>query len=203
MGTNIKMVLRWLLLSILMMIFWIVGLLIGNALFPNSLMEMEVDSSASPELMLFVASALNAGVIMLLIYNSRLKGWRLVGSIFLISFGIQYFMSQIETLWFNDSLQLPGNGISAIVVGGAIMCFLFSVVATWVSGKFKGTSESTKDKVVIGPMLKKIILLSVLVWPFIYFMFGYLVAWQFDEVGEKAIKSNYSKMFSKAWSTLK
>ncbi len=32
------------------------------------------------------------------------------------------------------------------------------------------------------PLVKRILLLSLLVWPLIYFLAGYLVAWQFEDV---------------------
>lgn len=184
MKTNIKKVLIWLGLSLLMMIFWIIGLMIGNAIFPSSITEMSADSNSNMELMLFLTCALNTWVILYFINNTQCKGWKLAKTIFLVTFGIQYFMSQIETLWFNDSIDFPINGIWAIVSGGAIMILLFSVTATWFTGNFSPLKESAgvKTKVDLVPMIKKILLFSVVVWPVIYFLAGYLIAWQFAEV---------------------
>lgn len=158
--------------------------MIGNEIFPSSIMDMEVNSGSNPELMLFITCVLNTAVILYFIYNSKLRGWKLVGTIFLISFGIQYFMSQIETWWFNDSIDFPIMGIWAIVSGGAIMTFLFSVTATLLTGRFKTIDDSVGSKAEIDllPMIKKTILLAVVIWPMIYFLAGYLIAWQFDEV---------------------
>ncbi|MCK5700511.1 MAG: hypothetical protein KAI29_05135 [Cyclobacteriaceae bacterium] len=180
----IKRAFVWFGLSLLMMIFWIIGLFIGNAIFPSSLMEMSVDSNSNAELMLFLTCALNTAVILYFIYNSRIKGWKLVGVLFLVTFGIQYFMSQIETLWFNDSLDFPIKGIWAIVTGGAIMTLLFAIMATWLTGNFSPIKEykNGKVKINLASMLKWVILLSVIIWPLVYFMAGYLIAWQFAEV---------------------
>ena len=180
----IKRAFVWLGLSLLMMIFWIIGLFIGNAIFPSSLMEMSVDSNSNAELMLFLTCALNTAVILYFIYNSRINGWKLVGVLFLVIFGIQYFMSQIETLWFNDSLNFPIQGIWAIVTGGAIMTLLFALAATWLTGNFSPIKEykNGKVKINLASMLKWVILLSVIIWPLVYFMAGYLIAWQFAEV---------------------
>lgn len=166
------------------MIFWIIGLMIGNAIFPSSITEMSADSNSNMELMLFLTCALNTWVILYFINNTQCKGWKLAKTIFLVTFGIQYFMSQIETLWFNDSIDFPINGIWAIVSGGAIMILLFSVTATWFTGNFSPLKESAgvKTKVDLVPMIKKILLFSVVVWPVIYFLAGYLIAWQFAEV---------------------
>lgn len=184
MKTILKRIVIWLGLSVLMMIFWIVGLFIGNAIFPSSLMDASANSNNSGQLMFFLACALNTGVIMYFIYKQRSKGWKLVGILFLVIFGIQYFMSQIETLWFNDSLKLPINGIWAIVSGGAIMNLLIAVLATWFTGNFSPLKESGfgKLKFEVRPMIGRVILFSVVVWPVVYFMAGYLIAWQFAEL---------------------
>jgi hypothetical protein len=64
------------------------------------------------------------------------------------------------------------------------MTFLFSIAATWLTGRFKTTNDSVPAKIEIdlGPMIKKTVLLAVVIWPLIYFLAGYLIAWQFDEV---------------------
>lgn len=184
MKTNMNKVLIWLGLSILMTIFWIVGLIIGNALFPSSITEMSADSDSSDGLILLLICALNTLVVLYFIYNSQCKGWKLVGTIFLITFGLQYFMSQIETLWFNDSLNFPVKGILAIVSGGGITNLLFSITATWFTGNFRPLKESAgeKAKVNLAPMVKYFLLLSIVVWPVIYFLAGYFIAWQFADV---------------------
>ncbi len=184
MKTNMKKVLVWLGLSILMTIFWIVGLIIGNAIFPSSITEMSADSDSSGGLILLLTCALNTFVVLYFIYNSQCKGWKMVGIIFLITFGLQYFMSQIETLWFNESLNFPIKGVMAIVSGGFIMNLLFSIKVTWFTGNFSPLKESAgvKAKVNLVPMVKYFLLLSIVVWPVIYFLAGYLIAWQFSEV---------------------
>jgi len=172
----------WLGLSILMMILWVVGLVLGNMLFPSSLMEMETDSGGASGFLFFLVSALNAGIILILIYKARYTGWKLAGLVFLVSFGIQYFMSQIETVWFNDSLGLPGKGIAAIVFGGAFTLIAFSVIAVWITGKFKTQPNNSDNSDRFRFSIKNIVVLSVVIWPLIYFAFGYFVAWQFKDV---------------------
>ncbi len=184
MNKNTKKILVWLGLSILMMITWISGIFIGNMIFPSSLMDMNVESNSNAELMLLITCGLNTWVLLYFINNSIFRGWKLVGAIFLVTFGIQYFMSQIETLWFNDSLEMPINGIYAIVSGGAISIFIFSIAATWVTGNFKRSkeTETPSEKGELKPLLIRILVLSVVIWPVVYFMAGYLIAWQFAEV---------------------
>jgi hypothetical protein len=174
----------WLGLTVLMMVFWGIGLAIGFTIFPEAL-----SGTATPEgnegLMLFISSFLNAGAILFFIYNSQYRGWKLVGSLVLISFGIQYFMSQIETLWFNDSLQMDLELIFAVVLAGAIMYMLFSVAATWLTGRFKNEQgQSMASNMSWKRPVKRVIILAVLIWPFIYLFAGYFIAWQFADVRE-------------------
>jgi len=200
MNSTLKSLITWLGLSILMLILWIAGIFIGNMIFPSNLMEMSADSNSSLSLFLLVC-AMNTGVILYFIHHSRIKGWKLAGAVFLVTFGIQYFMSQIETVWFNESLKMSVNSILAIVSGGAIMLLIFSPVATWLSGHFRSSQDSGKDspKWNLKRMIPRIILLSVAIWPVIYFMAGYLIAWQFPEVrlyysGTAAMDSFFSIM---------
>jgi len=64
------------------------------------------------------------------------------------------------------------------------MNLLFSVTATWFTGNFRLIKESTveKTKVELISMVKYFLLLSIIVWPVIYFLAGYFIAWQFADV---------------------
>jgi hypothetical protein len=64
------------------------------------------------------------------------------------------------------------------------MYLIFSPVATWLSGHFSssGESENGFPRWNLKRMIPRILLLSVVIWPVIYFMAGYLIAWQFPEV---------------------
>lgn len=183
MKNTYKIFIQWLGLSILLAIFWIAGMFIGNLLFPSSLMNSS--DSVTPGLFaLLTVTSLNAGVVLLFTYYSTARGWRLVARIALIMFGIQYFMAQIETWWFNDSLQLPLNGIFAIVSGGAVTSILFAIMTTWRTGNFNQEqfTKSDKVKIFLKPFATATALLAIVIWPAVYFLAGYYIAWQFQDV---------------------
>lgn len=184
MASYIKIFLIWIALSILMTVFWVIGLMLGNMVFPSELMDMPQESSGANELMLVLTCALNTAVLLIYLYRSTLKGMKLAITIAIITFGIQFFMSQIETLWFNDSLQFPIRGVWAIMSGGALMACLFGITATWITGNFKGkNAEVAKIKLEKkGLLIQRVILVSVVLWPLVYFSAGYLIAWQVPEV---------------------
>lgn len=185
MKTTRKHLIHWISLTILLTVFWIAGLMTGAAIFPNDLMsEAANHSGESGTRLMFVIAALNTAVTLFFIVNARIRGLKLAAAIFLITFGIQWFMSQIETLWFNDSLQLPVYSIYALITGGAITASLFAVAATWITGNF-GKRESPAQPAPETDCLsitKMTALLAVVIWPLVYFLAGYLIAWQFEAV---------------------
>jgi hypothetical protein len=179
----LKQMVIWIALSLGMCILWIVGMMIGNAIFPSSLMDAAGESQSGMQWLLLIC-LLNTGVIMIFIFNSQVNGWRLVKLLFLITFGIQFFMSQIETVWFNDALKMPVNSILAVVTGGALMSMAFAIAAVWAMGKFNETSgpQVVVNKPEAKSLITRILLLAVFIWPMVYFLAGYFIAWQFDDI---------------------
>jgi hypothetical protein len=93
-------------------------------------------------------------------------------------------MSQIETAWFNDSLKMPVNTILMIVTGGAIMSVLFSLSATWITGKSKRSDQTPTALQIPGlkSLIKPVAILAIIIWPMVYFLAGYFIAWQFADI---------------------
>jgi hypothetical protein len=178
-----KIFFLWLGLSILMMFFWIFGLMIGNMLFPGALSADTSSSEGGAVGILFLISLMNTAVILYFIRHLRAGGMHLVGIVFFMTYGIQYFMSQIETLWFREAVTLPVRGVYLLLASGAIQLFLFSMAAVWLTGRFKYKDTSPAGmSMPAGPVVLRIILLALFVWPVIYFLAGYYIAWQFPEV---------------------
>ena len=166
-----------------MFITWIIGMMIGNALFPSSFIS-ETSAPSNQELILFMICFINAGAVLLFIHHSNQSGWNLIWRLIIVIFSIQFFMSQIESIWFNDSLKMPLNLIWAIMCGGLIMSVLFAPIAAWLTGRFKSSSvlAQGQSRTWETPILPRIAFLSILVWPIVYFTAGYLLPWQISEV---------------------
>ena len=76
-----------------------------------------------------------------------------------------------------------------------------AIVAVWLTGKYKAkqASEHKKMKIALVPFLARILLFSVIIWPLVYFIAGYFIAWQFAEVrlfysGSTEMASFYAMM---------
>ncbi|MDD5464676.1 MAG: hypothetical protein PHP62_06015 [Candidatus Moranbacteria bacterium] len=136
---------------------------------------------------LFLACFINSLIIWPLVSRSRMKGIKFILALFLLVFGIQTFMAQIETLFFNSSLKIPLAEIAGFFKTGALAAALFSLFSALVLGRLKNISSHDE----IGVELPttsiewtwKLSVLSVL-YVILYMSFGYFVAWQSPAVRE-------------------
>lgn len=129
-----------------------------------------------------------SAMVSMVVLNSDKTGYRLAADSFFICWGVQYFMTQIETLFFNSAVQMPLADIVRNVCNGALYTAAGCLVAVKLFGRWKRTGEKTERKKNDLPrrFFPKLIALSV-VYVLIYFLFGYFVAWQFP-----ALRGYYS-----------
>lgn len=124
---------------------------------------------------------INTLVLTLFILKSNLRGLKLVGANFTVFFGIEFFMTQIETLYFNFAVKMPLVEIIKVVISGALNGIIFSFLAVIILGKFKKETEAYNSKISATKALPNIVILAFL-YVIIYFAFGYYVAWQFADL---------------------
>jgi hypothetical protein len=142
-------------------------------------------SSSDSIIPVLIYCLLNTLVLTLFIVKSKLRGYKLAAVSFIVFWGVQYFMTQIETLYFNDSVKMPISQVIKVVTSGAIYAAIFSLLAVLILGKFKKKVNSpnadVKIKVSINNIIPNMIILSF-IYVIIYFAFGYFVAWQFADL---------------------
>jgi len=143
---------------------------------------------------LFLVSMINALVLSYPILRSRLYGLKLIGTAILVQFGVETFMAQIETLYFNRAVQMDIAVIVGIVAAGALRALVFAPLAVFIFGKMKKSVqlEEKKAAVKLSEWGKRFAALAVF-YVIVYFVFGYFVAWQWAETrlfysGTTAIK---------------
>jgi len=159
---------------------------------PDIIMTPEEASQAGRAL-IFV-SLFSALVLSFPILRSRWYGLKLIGAVFLVQFGVETFMAQIETLYFNSAVQMGTDVLVAIVAAGALRALIFAPLAVFIFGKMKKPvqSEEKRARAVPSEWGKRFAALTVF-YVVVYFMFGYFVAWQWEETrlyysGTTAIK---------------
>jgi hypothetical protein len=131
----------------------------------------------------------NSAVIIYLILRSRWHGIKLVVFVALVHYVVQFFMGGVEAILFQASLKIPPRLVFAQLISGVILAFLFALIAVLILGRMKPPKEApetpnTRLIMPKGEFLLKFLVLSLIVYPLLYFLFGYFVAWQFPVVRE-------------------
>lgn len=142
-------------------------------------------SSGNSLVPLLIYCVLNTIILTLFIINSKTSGLKLIGTTFIIYWGTQYFMTQIETLYFNAAVKMQLADIMRTVISGALSAIIFSSFAVLVLGRFKKKPTSVSDENPIKLRFTKLLPnATVLAFSYviIYFTFGYFVAWQFADL---------------------
>jgi uncharacterized membrane protein len=167
------LVLKVLALTIVML----VGYIVAGTLFGS---QVESTDQAGGDLLpLLIVSFLNTAVLTYPIVRSRWSGWRLVAVVFVVLFGISYFMTQIETAVFVTNL--PSSEIGAILLIGATVTLIFSPLAVLILGKMRrSTAEEGPNLRLVMPWTEWVWKLAVIAVAYLilYSTFGYFVAWQ-------------------------
>jgi len=82
---------------------------------------------------------------------------------------------------------MPVSGQKYIILSGFMMSVIFSPIFVWISGKMKldpsvDIPKMNWKEIASIPSLIKILILIIVVYPMIYNLAGYFIAWQFESV---------------------
>jgi hypothetical protein len=143
------------------------------------------ESPATTALALLLACALEAVVMAALILGSRWTGWKLIGAVFFIFYGVTTFMSQIESAVFIT--RLPPGTVPRLFLMGGLIAAPFSIAAVVIlgKGKPKPTDVEPNARLVMpaGEWLWKLSVIAI-AYLILYFTFGYFIAWRNPAVSE-------------------
>jgi hypothetical protein len=169
---------RLILASIAMSIAYIVS----TFFISQTELTMTPEEASWAGIALFLVSTINALVLSYPTLRSRWHGLKLIGVVFLVQFGVETFLTQIESLYFNRTLQISTSEMTGIVSAGAIRALIFAPLAVWFLGRMKGSGkpEEKMPALRVSAWIWRFTGLTVL-YPIIYFLFGYYVAWQWEE----------------------
>jgi hypothetical protein len=160
----------------------------------------QTDMTLTPEqarqagVALIFVSLIFSLVLSFIILRSPWYGLKLIGAVFLVQFGVETFMAQIETLYFNRAVQMSAAQLFAIVAAGALRALIFAPLAVLIFSKLKKPDQPEEEPVAaFSSDFGKRFLAVTLIYVLIYFLFGYFVAWQWEETrlyysGSTAIK---------------
>ena len=154
----------------------------ANAIMPFSRGVKELGASEDPLNMVFllITSGWVCFTIYYIIRHAQLNGMKLYITTVLVMFLVQIFMAQIETLFFGDAFPaLTALDVILIMTVGLIT--LSATVALMVK-LFRNKNVTVEKKEInIKTGIKKLGIIGLL-YPCVYFVFGYFVAWQFEDL---------------------
>jgi hypothetical protein len=147
---------------------------------PEAPADQSPQKPESPGYAFLILSVSVGLVLSYLILRSSWRSWPLVGAIFLSMYGVSTVATQVETLFFLSNKFPPGM-IRAIFLQGAITAALFAPLAVLLLGRMRKSSS-----LLTAPSLSPLppssiinrLLILVIAFVFLYFFFGYYVAWQ-------------------------
>ena len=176
--------LKVIVLTIVMFILWTVGSGIFTA--DSALaQQMSPEDAAASGLMLIVVSFIDTPILTYFILRSRLRGLRLMVTVSLVFYGVKTFLSIIEAWWFMtdvNAAEIPGLFLQTVP-----LAVLFPVIAVWMLGKAKKAEDAddtpnTRLVMPTGQLIWKVAFLSVIVYPVLFWTFGYYVAFSNPEL---------------------
>jgi hypothetical protein len=143
-----------------------------------------VEPEAGSLLALIIVCLLETLVLTYVVLRSNWSGWKLIGSIFLVFFGVTTFMAQIESAIFVT--QLPAGTLPRLFLMGAIIAGLFSPLAVLILGKYRGESTdpwNARLRMPFGNWIQNLGIIAI-AYLILYFSFGYFIAWKNPAVVE-------------------
>jgi len=164
---------------------FISGLVEGLAGFvdPNT---FDANQALGPLPWIFITALLQTLIVTWYANRTQLSGIKLGVVVFVVIFGVQFFMSQIETFYFLDSIQMPWQLIFGQVLAGigvGLFAALLSVRYKNKLGALEGNSENGFNTLPRNVAIGRFTILAF-VYTLIYYLFGYFIAWQFPSLRE-------------------
>ena len=176
MKVTIITAIRFLAVTIL---YFVCFAVVSGALLSNAAEQPAPAAASATLLTLFIVSLINAAVWTYVILRSRWTGWKLILAVFFVFFGVSTVMPQIETAYFVRGL--PPGMLPRLFLAGMITAAVFAPLAVLILGKTRSqaneTSEGSRLKMPVSTWIVKLSLI-VIAYLFLYFTFGYFIAWR-------------------------
>lgn len=147
------------------------GALLSNVSGPNAPAE-----AGATLLALLAVSLINTAVWTYVILRSHWAGLKLILTVFFVFYGVNTLMPQIESAYFIT--RLPPGLLPRLFVAGLIIAVVFAPLAVLILGKAKPKANETSR---LNMPARAWIVKScaiIVVYLFLYFTFGYFIAWK-------------------------
>jgi hypothetical protein len=128
--------------------------------------------------------AINATILVWAARRSSFKGFALFGQLFVLSFGVQTFQTQIETGYFISAFPLLHDNFEVyrLILRGAITSALFVLLLVSMTGGFSRKERASTNFTVVADKAVRAGAWLAAAYFVLYLLFGYYVAWQSQEL---------------------
>jgi len=167
---------------LLAVVLYLILFIAANALMPFSQGFKELGSSGDQTALFFllISGAWTCYAMFFVIRHTDCSGKFLFFNLLFVLFFVQYFMTQIETLFFGYAFTILTK-LDVILLMLAGIFPLSGTSALLVKFFQNKNAVSEKERINIKKILIKLGVIGV-IYLFIYMIFGYFVAWQFEEL---------------------
>ncbi len=161
--------------------FYLIITMLSEALYPSA---VEVEPSPGAIGALLTQLLINCLAIAYLTNRLELSGWKRIAATTLVVYGIQLFMTQMETWIFREAFPTMGQSeLLRIFIMGFVVIFTASTFATLLWKKKTATIYKAENHSMLHGWGYKIPILSV-VYMSLYFFFGTYIAFQSETLRE-------------------
>lgn len=176
---------QWLnrLLMLLILMVWMAVLFsVGSAyLGPQMASSLSPAEASFAGLALLIVCTVDTLLLAAFIFAARLYGWRLILITALIYYGVKSFQANIEAAYFMRNLT--SDLVPRLFMMTLPVALLWPPVAVWLLGKARQPDAAPVARSPLPSMSTitwgwKLALLGIVVYPLLFFGFGYYVAWQ-------------------------
>ena len=141
---------------------------------------------ASATFIAFIAVCLMYAIVLAYpILRSRWAGWKQVATVAFVYYGVNTFMSQIESAVFLPHV-LPEGMLPKLFMNGAAAAVLIAPLSVLILGKVKSSEPQTGNLRLVMPLGEWAwkLAASAMLYVCLYFSFGYFIAWQNPAIRE-------------------
>ncbi len=180
MKTALKSVIQLLALAL---VYFVCFVVVSGALLSTTTEQPSPSGAGAALAAILVVSLIQAAVWTYVIRRSRWNGWKLILTVFFVTYGVATLMPQIETAYFVTGL--PPGMLPRLFIAGLIIAAVFAPLAVLILGKIRshsnGSSAESRLTMPASAWLVRLALIAV-AYVVIYFTFGYFVAWKNEAV---------------------
>ncbi len=133
---------------------------------------------------LLIIAAVNTFVASLLVLTSRWRGWKLAGLLALSWYGVNTFLTQVETWYFLSDINVSSGVLRGLFLMGIPPALVFIPSSVLILGKWRGGEHPEPAHVCRMPFADwawRLALISV-IYVILYWLAGYFIAWQNPEL---------------------